>query len=60
MNLRKSGKFAFVRLSMDLPYLFISAIYCTTGEQAYKRAKEGFEMVSCSDLIDDVLSDRLD
>ena len=29
-------------------YSRFSAIFCTTGEQAAKRAKEGFDMVSCS------------
>ena len=39
---------------MGLEYLFFfSAIFCITGEQAAKRAKEGFDMVSCSVLIDD-------
>lgn len=38
---------------MGLEYPFFSAIFCITGEQAAKRAKEGFDMVSCSVLIDD-------
>ena len=53
MNPRKSGEFYRVLhsslSSMGLEYLylfFISAIYCTSGEQAAKRAKEGFDMVS--------------
>lgn len=44
----------FSNLGMGLEYLFFfSAIFCITGEQAAKRAKEGFDMVSCSVLIDD-------
>ena len=55
MNPKRSGKLSrltfFFFSKKKNPetkiYISFSAIYCTTGEQGAKRAKEGFDMVSC-------------
>lgn len=47
MDARRSGKILrSFDMNIDTNSIF-SAIFCTTGEQAAKRAKEGFDMVSC-------------